>query len=79
MLDKATLQQNKQRWQEVAEFEQEEARQSSPLDHWKKLNALYGMAADLNLAIEANLQEEGIVWHRWNKLREIYIGSDDTC
>jgi len=78
MLDKATLQQNKERWQEVARFEQEEERQSSPLDRWKKLNALFRMANHLNLAIDVNSKEEELVWNRWNKLREIHLSGRNS-
>lgn len=78
MLDKATLQQNKKRWQEVAKFEQEEERQSSPLDRWKKLNALFKMANHLDLAIDVNSQEEELVWNRWNKLREIHLSGRNS-
>lgn len=78
MLDKATLQLNKKRWQEVAEFEREEERQRSLLDRWKKLNALIGMALSLNLVTEGDSQEEEIVWNRWNKLRAIHLGSGNS-
>lgn len=78
MLDKVALQQNKERWHEVAKFEQEEERQSSPHDRWKKLNALFTMANHLNLAIDVNSQEEELVWNRWNKLREIHLRSRNS-
>ena len=78
MLDKATLQQNKKRWQAVAKFEQEEERKSTPLDRWKKLNALFRMANHLNLAIDMSSQEEELVWNRWNKLREIHLSGRNS-
>ena len=75
MLDKAILQQNQKRWQIVAKFEREEESQRSYLDRWKKLNALFRMAADLNLAKNAHTRDELLVWERWNQLRELHLGS----
>ncbi len=78
MLDKATLQQNQKRWQIVAKFEREEESKRSRLDRWKKLNALFRMAADLNLAKDTHAQDKILVWNRWNQLREIHLGSSNS-
>lgn len=74
MLDKAILQQNQERWQLVAQFEREEENQKSSLDRWKSLNALFRMAADLNLAKDEHTQDEILVWERWNQLRKLHLG-----
>ena len=78
MLDKAALQHNKERWKEVAKFELKEEQQSTALDRWKTLNALLKMAFYLNLNLDTNVQEKEIIWHRWNKLREIHISNANT-
>lgn len=49
MFNKVALQSNQRRWQEVAEIIIEEERQSSPQQRWQKLNALYLMAAGLQI------------------------------
>ncbi|WP_420642822.1 hypothetical protein [Candidatus Leptofilum sp.] len=78
MLDKTILQQNQKRWQLVAQFEREEESQKSSLDRWKKLNALFRMATDLNLAKDVNTQDEMLVWGRWNQLRELHLSRSNS-
>lgn len=77
MLDKTALQQHKKRWQAVARFEEEEERQSTSLDRWQRLNSIIRLAGNLNLAKDANL-DETIVWHRWNRLRELHLGNSHS-
>lgn len=78
MLNKADLQQSQDRWQLVAQYERREESERSFFDRWEKLNAIIRMAADLNFAKDANSQDEAIVWNRWNKLRELHFGSNNS-
>ncbi|MCA9919288.1 MAG: hypothetical protein KC445_15115 [Anaerolineales bacterium] len=75
MLDKTALQQSRDRWQLVAQYERKEGSQQSDLDRWQKLNALIRMAADLDLVKDVDSQDEAQVWNRWNQLRELYLAS----
>ena len=59
------------RWQEVERIEREEARTASIQERWKKLNALFGLALELDLFSKQRDPQEEVVWQRWAKLRKM--------
>ena len=60
-----------ERWQEVERIEKEEAQAASIQDRWKQLNALFGLALELDLFSKQADQKEEVVWQRWTKLRRM--------
>ena len=60
-----------ERWQEVERIEKEEAQAASIQDRWKQLNALFGLALELDLFSKQADQKEELVWQRWATLREM--------
>lgn len=72
-LDQKTLQAYLQRWQAVAQVEQEEAQKATVAERWRRLNALLRMAGTLGLQPgEGEIQGEPAHQH-WNRLRTLYL------
>ena len=67
-MDKVQAQQFRNRWQEVEEIQQKEARRATFELRWRKLNAVFGMGQGLKLA--ADHLDEMQVYQRWAKLKE---------
>ena len=72
-LEKSMLEAYKNRWQAVAEVENEEQRQMSFIDRWKKLNAIIRLAQTLGLIRQANEQQINVIRQRWNKLKDYHV------
>jgi hypothetical protein len=69
-MDKTQAQHFRNRWQAVAQIEQEEAHQATLEQRWQKLNAIYGLSQGLNLNPSPTGEME--VYQRWAKLKEKY-------
>lgn len=67
------LEEYRDRWQMVADFEAEEQRQTSFAQRWQKLNALLRMATALGLQVNDSDDQDEIIWQRWNQLRASYL------
>jgi hypothetical protein len=76
MLDKEMLKAYQNRWQAVAEIKNAELQQTTICQRWKQLNALLRMAAALGLQPENDIEEDDIIYQRWNRLRELCISKD---
>ena len=76
MLDKETLKAYQSRWQAVAEVKNAELQQTTIRQRWKQLNTLLRMAAALGLQPENDIEEDDIIYQRWNRLREFYISQE---
>jgi hypothetical protein len=76
MLDKEMLKAYRNRWQAVAEIKNEELQRTTIRQRWKQMNALLRMAAALGLQPENDIEEDDIVYQRWNRLREMYISQE---
>lgn len=72
-LQKAMLEDYRDRWQMVADFEADEQRQTSYAERWRKLNAILRMAATLGLQVDARDEQDDVIWERWNRLRTVYL------
>lgn len=71
-LQKAMLEDYRDRWQMVADFEADEQRQTSYAERWRKLNAILRMATTLGLQVDARDEQDDVIWERWNRLRDRY-------
>ena len=76
LLDKEMLKAYQKRWQAVAEVEYAERQRTTIRQRWKQMNALLRMAAALGLQPENDIEEDDIVYQRWNRLRELYISKE---
>jgi hypothetical protein len=76
MLDKEMLKAYQNRWQAVAEVKNTELQQTTIRQRWKQLKALLRMAAALGLQPKDDIEEDDIVYQRWNRLRELYISQE---
>ncbi len=76
MLDKEMLIAYQNRWQAVTEVKNTELQQTTIRQRWKQLNALLRMAAALRLQPKDDIEEDDIVYQRWNRLRALYISQE---
>lgn len=76
MLDKEMLIAYQNRWQAVADVKNAELQQTTIRQRWKQMNALFRIAAALGLQPEDNIEENEIVYQRWNRLRALYISQE---
>ena len=76
MLDKEMLKAYQNRWQAVAEIKNAELQQATIRQRWKQLNTLLRMAAALGLQPENDIEEDDIIYQRWNRVRELYISQE---
>lgn len=72
-LQRSMLEDYRDRWQMVADFEAEEQRRASYAERWQKLNALLRMAATLGLQVDACDEQDEVIRERWNRLRAAYL------
>lgn len=77
-LQKVLLEEYRDRWQIVADFEAEEPRQTLYAQRWQKSNALLRMAAALGLQVDDSDDQDEMVWQRWNRLRASYLLQDQV-
>ena len=63
----------KNRWQAVADRENEEQRQMPFIDRWKKLNSIIRLAQTLGLVRQTDEQQIDVVRQRWNELKDRYV------
>lgn len=76
MLDREMLKAYQERWQAVAEVEYAERQRTTIRQRWKQMNALLRMAAALGLQQEDDIEENDIVYQRWNRLRAMHISQE---
>ena len=74
-LTKKMLQDYRARWEAVAEVEAREQREATFTQRWQKLNALFGMARELNLSTDKDDEQSEIIRARWNRLRDLHMVS----
>ena len=60
------------RWDAVAQVEEEEAQQSTLEDRWRQLNAIFRMGITLDLLKSSN-DSKLEIYSRWAKLKEAYL------
>ena len=58
------------RWQAVAQIEQDEDRDASVEQRWQQLNAIIRLAQGLNLPVLPD-DNEMLVYQRWAKLKQM--------
>ena len=75
-LDQEMLKAYQKRWQAVAEVKNTELQQTTIRQRWKQLNALLRMAAALGIQPEVDIEEDVIIYQRWNRLRAMYISQE---
>jgi hypothetical protein len=63
-LEKSMLEAYKNRWQAVADRENEEQRQMPFIDRWQKLNSIIRLAQSLGLVRQTDEQQIDVVRHR---------------
>lgn len=75
MLTREVLQQNQNRWDDVAKIKSFEATQLSYEQKLKKFYSIYQMAADLGLLTNTKsiAPDKIAVWDRWNHLRNLHL------
>ncbi|MEM7343101.1 MAG: hypothetical protein AAF485_02570 [Chloroflexota bacterium] len=69
-LEKSMLEAYKNRWQAVADRENEEQKKIPFVDRWKKLNSIIRIAQTLGLDRQPNEQQIDVVRQRWNELKD---------
>jgi hypothetical protein len=67
-MDKTQARLFRQRWQAVQMIQQEQARESTLEQHWRQLNAAFGLGKGLHLVTDDS--DEMRVYLRWAKLKE---------
>jgi hypothetical protein len=67
-MDKSTLREIPERWENVAEFEAQERRTTAFSLRWPQLNAILGLAIGLGLPLDRDKGEEA-VRRRWVRLK----------
>ena len=72
-LEKSMLEAYKNRWQAVADRENEEQRQMPFIDRWQKLNFIIRLAQTLGLVRQTDEQQIDVVRQRWNELKDRYV------
>ena len=72
-LEKSMLEAYKNRWQAVADRENEEQRQMPFIDRWQKLNSIIRFAQTLGLVRQTDEQQIDVVRQRWNELKDRYV------
>jgi hypothetical protein len=72
-LEKSMLEAYKNRWQAVADRENEEQRQMPFIDRWQKLNSIIRLAQSLGLVRQTDEQQIDVVRQRWNELKDRYV------
>jgi hypothetical protein len=65
-MNKELVQQYRNRWQKVAQIEQQEQQTASLQQRWIQLNNLRRLAAGLNLLTAT---DETLIWQRWARLK----------
>jgi hypothetical protein len=72
-LEKSMLEAYRNRWQAVADRENEEQRRMSFVDRWKKLNSVIRFAQTLGLVRQTDEQQIDLVRQRWNELKDRHL------
>ena len=68
-MDPILVREYRARWHAVSEVEEAEQQQATVEDRWRTLNAILQVAASLGLDLNAQSEDEAIVWQRWARLK----------